>query len=598
MIYKNLIIFVTIFFALNYANAEITNKTSSNEQINPELLKWNESKKIKLLPHQLKPIDYLEKNSDIKGLLIYHYLGTGKTFLALGLAERNPSKKIVIFAPNFLVNHWKNSLDNYAVTDKSRYNIISHKKPDEILKLDLSNSVIIVDESHNIISKISDVDTTVADKYAAVYYKLRSCYKILSLSGTPIFNSSMDLSYQINLVSGQDLLPFNQEHFRRDYMQVDAVRSLTFGHFLDASFLGISLNILIAEVSMISGYFIPIIPRLLNPFFFSHNFESNITLRNLDINPLKPYLEKYVSYYNFTGLDASHYPTKHVIEKTLDYNSSQMNFLFRFVDNLLDDTELALVNKDKDIDLNNLKLKNYQLQKRAKDQGFYDGLVIGNLVFKDKDKLVFPDKFIQAFELMQSTDRPVVIYSNFYYTGINLFKKFLDHKGMKDQYDIVMPEVSQEEFTRIMNKYNSGKTKFLLLHPEITEGISLMATGQLHILESPSNSAILEQIIGRVVRYKSHAMLPQNMRNVEVYIWLPEIGTYDFNHWTALRRHHHHLYPEISYYHSLKLMMDKNAHLKNTSPDKIVYRLINSMKRDTSILLETLKLHSIDKIIN
>ena len=597
LIYKTFMIFVTIFFALNvnYANTEITNNTSGYEQINPELLKWNEGQKIKLLPHQLKPINYLEQNSDIKGLLIYHDMGSGKTFLALGFAERNPSKKVVIFAPMFLVNHWKNNLNHYGVTDKSRYNIISHKKPDELLKLDLSNTIIIIDESHNIINKIADANDITSSVYSAVYVKIRSAYKILSLTGTPVFNNAMDMDYQINLVSGQDLLPYNQEYFRKDYMKVDSIKSIPLGYFLDSKLFGVLLSPLFSAHPFFSISILPLITPLLNPILFIQYFINNIALRNIDVDLLEVYLKKYVSYYTFTGVDANQYPTKHLIEKQVDYNSSQMDFLFRFTDNLLDDHELALLNKDKDIDLVNLKLKNYELQKTSKERGFYDGLIIGNLVFKDKeDKIVFPEKFIQAFKVMQSTDRPVVIYSNFYHTGILLFKKFLDYNGMKEHYDIVLPEVSQEEFTRVINKYNSGKTKFLLLHPEITEGISLMGTAQIHILESPPNSSMLAQIIGRVVRYKSHVMLPEKMRNVEVYIWMQEIRMFDFNHWAALRRHHHYTYPEIRYDHALSSMMNHDSYLKNISPDSIVYKLINDVKKNISTFVEKLKLYSID----
>lgn len=35
--------------------------------------------KISLLPHQLAPVQYLKNNPGIRGLLINHYMGTGKT---------------------------------------------------------------------------------------------------------------------------------------------------------------------------------------------------------------------------------------------------------------------------------------------------------------------------------------------------------------------------------------------------------------------------------------------------------------------------------------------------------------------------------------
>src|SRR5437762_2733650 len=51
---------------------------------------------IKLLNHQLVPIDYMLKNPDIKGLLVNHYMGTGKTSLGIGFAESFPEHPVII----------------------------------------------------------------------------------------------------------------------------------------------------------------------------------------------------------------------------------------------------------------------------------------------------------------------------------------------------------------------------------------------------------------------------------------------------------------------------------------------------------------------
>ncbi|HXW59956.1 MAG TPA: hypothetical protein VEK06_00310, partial [Myxococcota bacterium] len=59
----------------------------------------------------------------------------------------------------------------------------------------------------------------------------------------------------------------------------------------------------------------------------------------------------------------------------------------------------------------------------------------------------------------------------------------------------------------------------LLLHPELTEGISLEATRALHILEPVASQALFEQIVGRVIRLNSHARLPKEARHVDIYAW-------------------------------------------------------------------------------
>ena len=96
--------------------------------ISNNLNSWNQHQKVKLLPHQLTPINYLEQHPEVRGLMVYHYLGTGKTYLALGYAERNPNKKVVLFVPRFLKGHWLKNMKSYGVTDPSRYQIVAHNE--------------------------------------------------------------------------------------------------------------------------------------------------------------------------------------------------------------------------------------------------------------------------------------------------------------------------------------------------------------------------------------------------------------------------------------------------------------------------------------
>src|SRR4051794_23321061 len=79
---------------------------SPRQTISAALTRWNQQRPICLQKHQLIPIDYLEKNPNIKGLIVNHYLGTGKTFLAIGFAERNPGRLVMILGPKFLHCHW------------------------------------------------------------------------------------------------------------------------------------------------------------------------------------------------------------------------------------------------------------------------------------------------------------------------------------------------------------------------------------------------------------------------------------------------------------------------------------------------------------
>ena len=68
-----------------------------------------------------------------------------------------------------------------------------------------------------------------------------------------------------------------------------------------------------------------------------------------------------------------------------------------------------------------------------------------------------------------------------------------------------------------------NSTIFLLLHPIYTEGITIFGAEQIHILEPIPNLSKKEQLIARVVRYKSHDHLPPEKRHVDIYQWSCEI---------------------------------------------------------------------------
>lgn len=48
------------------------------------------------------------------------------------------------------------------------------------------------------------------------------------------------------------------------------------------------------------------------------------------------------------------------------------------------------------------------------------------------------------------------------------------------------------------------------------EGLDLKGTREVHILEPNWHDPKIEQVIGRAVRYKSHAHLPESDRNVKI----------------------------------------------------------------------------------
>ena len=80
-------LFCLILVACQYSQGHIEKDKSGFYKEFDISVSRQKKTKVTLLPHQKAPIEYLYKNKGVKGLLINHGLGTGKTFLSLGFCE-------------------------------------------------------------------------------------------------------------------------------------------------------------------------------------------------------------------------------------------------------------------------------------------------------------------------------------------------------------------------------------------------------------------------------------------------------------------------------------------------------------------------------
>ena len=68
----------------------------------------------------------------------------------------------------------------------------------------------------------------------------------------------------------------------------------------------------------------------------------------------------------------------------------------------------------------------------------------------------------------------------------------------------------------MVEDYNAGKTRVLLVSSSGTEGLDLKGTKLMQVMEPHFNNSKIEQVIGRGIRYKSHSHLPEQERQVAV----------------------------------------------------------------------------------
>ena len=95
-------------------------------------------------------------------------------------------------------------------------------------------------------------------------------------------------------------------------------------------------------------------------------------------------------------------------------------------------------------------------------------------------------------------------------------------------YAIFSGDQSLEEKADILSRLNKDENKhgelisILLISKSGTEGLDLKNVRSIHIIEPFWNFSVIQQVIARGVRYKSHIALPEDERNVQTYIYLSD----------------------------------------------------------------------------
>jgi hypothetical protein len=563
------------------------------------------SGKVKLLNHQLVPIEYLRKNPDVKGIIVNHYMGTGKTFLGLGVAQAFPDHPVIVLAPRFLESHWKNQIAEYGVSHPERIRFVSYQQAPSVLsKMDLSKHVILADEAHNLIKYLHSLDREANARFTELYANLRKAYKIVALTGTPIYSDESDIAYLINLVSGQDLMPFNQEMFRLQYSKIIPNRQFWRGYVTESNMLPLALPMflsffstaLLGPVGLAVGIPLGLTPIIINLTVSPTSFR----LRKLDVDKMDVLLNKYVSYFRFDETQFKDFPKQEFEVKGVAYNRQQYSLFLHLVEGELDVLHLKqLLGGDKNSWSDEfIKINSSQMH----DQIYNTpgaGRDIGNFAFKEPEgRVIEPPKFKAILAELNQHQEQTVLYSNYYETGIVAFEEFLKRNNYKEPFAIIEPNMSPEKVNKIVARYNDGHIRLLLLHPEITEGISLKGTQYLHILEPMLNPTVLEQVVGRTRRYQSHTHLPAKKQMVHVTMWQSTSGSWDPQVGDLKRANWFKRYRELAYMSRWGIgiaQVDKNFAKKALNPEELSLMKLNTLEKNLKEIQATLTQKSLEQ---
>jgi superfamily II DNA or RNA helicase len=517
------------------------NKIYSDYKIKNESNKTIEDickpKQYKLQLPQKFLAEFMSPKTPYNGILIYHRIGSGKTCTAIRIAEKwKTIKKILVVLPASLKGNFRTELrsmcadDNYLkenerhllnklnptsneyknIIEKSDaridqyYKIYSYNKFIELSKnktINLKNSLLIIDEVQNMVSEDGSFYETLYD----MIKKSPNDLRIVLLSATPMFDKPSEIALTLNLLKLKEDIPVGKE--------------------FDKTFLSIK-----------------------------QMEDGNFKLRPKNMDLFKKLVRGKISY--FRGAPKIAFPKLFI--KFVDCEMSDLQY-----------DSYRKILKNSDIDILNNEIKSKKLHKKVyRDtfeevieknvsqlpNNFYIGTrVVSNIVFPNKhlgknglkslsdDKILnnledYSIKFFNIMEKIQKGSGKIFVYSAFKeYGGIKSFVKVLEAYGYsnyakngagKKRYAVWSGDEKlkfREEIKAVYNKPNNldgSQLKIIIGSIAIREGISFTGVRQVHLLEPYWNESRLLQIIGRASRFCSHVMLPEEKRNVKVYIYI------------------------------------------------------------------------------
>lgn len=405
-----------------------------------------------------------------KRVLLYHGIGSGKTCTAITVAaafhQRFPRKKIYVVVPASLRGNFTKEVQGpcgqHGRVTLDAFELMSYQGFTKAYKagtIDLNNSLLIVDEIQNVLSLTGDMYKTFLSAFHS-----GADFSAIVLTATPMFDRATEIALLGNLL--------RSEH---------------------------------------------------EPELPTHPFSFRMLMRDSP-ESLHAFFKDKVSYYR--GANPMAYPTK--VEHTVECPMSP--FQERVYMKSIGHTNLEAANNPFE--------RAFLITPRQSSNFVLPSGTVGKLGTIDArfDVRKHSTKFEKCVQGIRSHPGPAFVYSNFVsVAGIDDFVKILRDvyrfQGVRKNQVPTTPGLRYAVFraddptenNRIVRLFNTPENKdgslikVIIGSPAMKEGVSLLRVRSVHILDPYWNRSRTEQIMGRAVRFCSHADLPENERRVDVF---------------------------------------------------------------------------------
>jgi superfamily II DNA or RNA helicase len=396
--------------------------------------------------------DAIAKLDDSDSLLLYHGMGSGKTLTALEAADKLKRKATVIGPASLKSNFGKEKKKHKS---KGKFKYFSYHKPPEKSE----HPLVIFDEAH-LMGQTTSKRSTYPDTYKGK--------KEIYMTGTPLRNHPSEL---IPLMRGLGIdISRDPAKFKAKYIKEEKVRPSILARLFKGVKTGVRYkgkNLKQLETSFKGKV-----------HYHKPSTEDYPSVSDKDISV--PMSKKQLTTYKemMKQKPSLAYKVKHGLPPSKSEAGSMNAFLS--ASRQISNTPRKFNSSATVEDAPKLNKATYEILKRYKMDPNYRG----------------------------------VTYSNYLGSGVDPMSKRLTK--LKVPHTSFTGRLSDNEKKRAVKRFNEGKYKHLLISGAGAEGLDLKGVKLMQLLEPHWNTPKLDQVKARAVRYKSHAHLPKNERNVTI----------------------------------------------------------------------------------
>ena len=416
----------------------------------------------KLLPHQLRVVERI-LHADVTGLVVAHGLGSGKTLTSIA-AQEAMGVGADIVVPASLQDNYAKEIKKHAPGSKLRRTIHSLQAVVRN-RTCLRGPLLIVDEGHR---GRNEETATAKQLFDISLDNWCEMERRIVMTASPFYNHPVDLSPLVNLVAAEPVLYAGKKDFEDAYL-----------------------------------HDVEVAPSL-GPKRWTSDARPGAR-RQLRYDELEELQDTYCKYVDVHGNSSAEFPrVRRATVKVplspwqLSDEQRERNQAPRWIDILISALLPPRTGRDTS------EMNAFLTKSRQRCNVSSDG---------HSPKLDLAIEQLLAC-LARNERAKVLVYSTFIGAGVAPFRERLARCQVP--FGEFTGEDNRADRKRVVEDYNFGKIRVLLVSDAGGEGLDLTGTRLVQILEPAWNEERIKQVEGRAIRFRSHAHLPLEEQEVEV----------------------------------------------------------------------------------